>query len=181
MIVIISGTNRAGSQSIKLSTIIERQYQEAGAETRLLDLRNLPAGIIDPSAYKEKPDDFGWWADSVLESSGIVLVVPEYNGSYPGVLKLFIDMLPFPESFQDRPACFVGLAAGRWGGLRSVEHLQQVFGYRNAFNFPTRVFLPDAYSLFGDDGQLLDPDIETRLQAQAVGFIQFVNSVGKKA
>jgi len=177
MIVIVSGTNRAGSNSLKLSLLVQEMYRGLGAETRLLDLAELPGELFAPTAYKVKPERFQPWADAVLESSGLVLVVPEYNGSFPGVLKLFIDMLPFPESFQDRPSAFIGLAAGRWGGLRAVEHMQQVFGYRNAYNFPVRVFLPDAYALFDGDGALVDPGITERLQTQASGFLRFIQGV----
>jgi len=57
----------------------------------------------------------------VLMAAGLHVVLPEYNGSYPGVLKYFIDMLKFPESFENKPAAFVGVANGQWGALRAVE------------------------------------------------------------
>ena len=70
-----------------------------------------------------------------------MVVVPEYNGSFPGILKYFIDLLPFPESFDCRPVSYVGVSAGQWGALRAVEQLQLVFGYRNAYVHPPRTFL----------------------------------------
>src|SRR5437667_4808 len=78
----------------------------------------------------------------IVRAAGLVVISPEYNGGMPGILKYFIDMLKFPESFAARPVCFVGLAAGVWGALRPVEQLQAVFGYRNAHLYPERVFLP---------------------------------------
>lgn len=59
-------------------------------------------------------------------------------------------MLPFPESFQHRPVCFVGLAAGIWGALRPVEQLQANFGYRNAFLFPECAFMPGINKLLDE-------------------------------
>ena len=103
------------------------------------------------------------------------MVTPEYNGSFPGVLKYFIDMLKFPESFQKRPVCFVGLAAGVWGALRPVEQLQQVFAYRNAHVYPERVFLPRIGGSLDDDGRLKDAELLQRLKAQAEGFVDFVD------
>jgi NAD(P)H-dependent FMN reductase len=105
----------------------------------------------------------------------LVLVTPEYNGGMPGVLKYFIDMLKFPESFERRPVCFVGVAAGQWGALRPVEQLQASFGYRNAHIFPERVFLPGVNGLLDERGKLNDDDIVGRLRKQAAGFVEFGN------
>jgi NAD(P)H-dependent FMN reductase len=92
----------------------------------------------------------------------------------PGVLKYFIDMLKFPESFIHRPVCFVGLAAGMWGALRPVEQLQSIFGYRNAYLYPDRVFLPNIGDLLDDSGRLKDSELLERLNNQVTGFVEFV-------
>jgi NAD(P)H-dependent FMN reductase len=111
----------------------------------------------------------------------LVIVTPEYNGGVPGVLKYFVDMLPFPESFASRPVCFVGLAAGIWGALRPVEQLQAIFGYRNAYIFPERVFIPGVGKLLDEAGRLTSADLEQRLAAQAAGFTVFVETLrGRK-
>jgi chromate reductase len=90
-------------------------------------------------------------------------------------------MLPFPESFERRPVCFVGLAAGMWGALRPVEQLQAIFAYRNAYIYPERVFMPGIGQLLDAAGQFANPELEKRLEAQATGFTTFVEGVrGKK-
>jgi NAD(P)H-dependent FMN reductase len=106
-----------------------------------------------------------------------VVVSPEYNGGVPGVLKYFIDMLKFPESFMERPVCFIGLSAGMWGALRPIEQLQAIFGYRNAFVYPNRIFLPTIGDLLDDTGRLKDVEIAERLKSQAGGFIDFVEKL----
>jgi NAD(P)H-dependent FMN reductase len=177
MIVIISGTNRPGSNTRKVLTHIEAAYQTLGVKTRLLDLAELPPEIFSPDAYAEKPAAFKKFSDAILAADGLVVVTPEYNGGVPGILKYFIDMLPFPESFEHRPVCFVGLAAGVWGALRPVEQLQAIFGYRNAHIFPERVFMPGIGKLLNDAGQFTSPDMEKRLHKQAEGFVGFVESL----
>lgn len=155
-------------------------HQEAGREAHLLDLASLPAALFAPSAYAAKPPEFAPFRDAVIGAEGLVVVTPEYNGSLPGVLKYFIDMLPFPESFEGRPVCFIGLSAGRWGALRAVEHLQLIFAYRNAHIFPERVFVPSVGDAVGEGRVLQEPEIEERLRAQAEGFAAFVRAVGKR-
>ncbi len=181
MIVIISGTNRPGSNTRKVTKHVEAIYQSLGVKTQLLDLAEMPAEIFSPASYAEKPVAFKTLTDAILAADGLVIVTPEYNGGIPGVLKYFIDMLPFPESFEHRPVCFVGLAAGIWGALRPVEQLQAIFGYRNAYLFPERVFMPAIGKLLNDAGKFTSPDMEKRLGKQAEGFIGFVESLrGKK-
>ena len=181
MIVIISGTNRPGSNTRKVTVHVEAHYKSLGVKTHLLDLAELPPEIFSPSSYAEKPSAFKKFTDAILVADGLVVVTPEYNGSLPGVLKYFIDMLPFPESFEQRPVCFVGLAAGLWGALRPVEQLQAIFGYRNAYVYPERVFMPGISKLLDAAGQFTDSDIEKRLKAQAEGYVGFVEKLrGRK-
>ena len=170
-ITIIAGTNREGSRTLILARELVRLYEARDVQTSLLDLRELPSSLFTPNAYAEKPAEFSAFSDAVVNADGLVLVVPEYNGSFPGVLKLFIDMLPFPESFQDRKVAFVGLAAGYFGALRAVEQLQMVFAYRNANLFNQRVFIPRAAKEISAEAGLSSEKTRERLIAQTEGFI----------
>ncbi|WP_038163531.1 NAD(P)H-dependent oxidoreductase [Verrucomicrobium sp. BvORR106] len=176
-ITLVSGTNRPGSNTRKVVSQIARLYADLGQPVEILDLAELPPEIFHPSSYASKPASFARFSDAVLASDGLHVVTPEYNGSVPGVLKYFIDMLKFPESFEHRPVAFTGLGAGMWGALRPVEQLQAIFGYRNAFVFPERVFMPGVNSLLGDDGTVIDPDVVARLKSQAKGFLGFVGKL----
>jgi chromate reductase len=174
MITLIIGTNRPGSNTRKVARHIEEIYAALKVPLRVLDLAQLPPEIFSPAAYAEKPKSFQPFADAVLQSAGLHVVTPEYNGSVPGVLKYFIDMLKFPESFERRPVCFTGVAAGIWGALRPVEQLQQIFGYRNAYIFPERVFMPGIGNLLDDDDRLKSAELLDRLRKQTEGFVDFV-------
>ena len=180
MIGIISGTNRPGSNTRKVTAHVEAIYRKLNVPFHLLDLAALPPEIFAPTSYAEKPAGFDQFTDVILAADGLVVVTPEYNGGIPGVLKYFIDMLPFPESFERRPVCFVGLANGMWGALRPVEQLQAIFGYRNAFIYPERVFMPGIRKLLDASGQFTDPDLPARLEKQASGFLEFVEKLRGK-
>lgn len=169
---LISGTNRQGSKSLAVTRVLQEMYDAAGVDTHLIDLRELPLDLLSPEAYRNKPAAFQPFVDAVMDADGLVVVVPEYNGSFPGVLKLFIDMLPFPDAFEKRPVAFVGVASGRWGALRPVEHLQGVFGYRNAFIFPERVFLPAIHAELSDSG-FGTPLIVELIESQVKNFIGY--------
>ena len=173
MITLISGTNRPNSNTRKVARHLEEIYADLKVPLQVLDLTQLPLEIFAPSSYAEKPKSFQPFSEAVLSSDGLHVVTPEYNGSLPGVLKYFIDMLKFPESFVKRPVCFVGLSAGIWGALRPVEQLQAIFGYRNAHIFNERVFLPGIRDLLDERGRLQDAELIKRLRNQAEGFVDF--------
>ena len=177
-ITIISGTNRQGSTTLRVATHVSALYAAIdGVNASLLDLQDLPSDVLSPTAYANKPAALQPMVDQVLASDGLVVVTPEYNGSYPGALKLFIDMLPFPEAFDRRPVCYVGLAAGYWGGLRPVEQLQQVFGYRNAQQYCERVFFPSVHKTIGEDGSPEPGLAADLLTSQVSGFVEFIRNV----
>ena len=177
MITMVVGTNRPGSNTRKIAAQVEEIYRELKTPLKVLDLALLPPEIFHSSSYAEKPKSFAPFADGVLQSTGLVVITPEYNGSVPGVLKYFIDMLKFPESFERRPVCFIGLAAGMWGALRPVEQLQAIFGYRNAYLYPERVFMSKIHDLVDASGKLKDPELVERIRAQQKGFIEFVRKL----
>jgi len=173
MIEIIAGTNRRNSATAALARWIHALYIDLQENAQILDLADLPPETFSPDAYKDKPREVVNFTERVLQAKGLVVITPEYNGSMPGALKLFIDLLPFPESFENRPVCYIGLAAGQFGALRPVEHLMQVFGYRNAYNYSRRVFLPFAHKVLDEENGVTDSDLRRRLREQAIGFIDF--------
>src|ERR1700689_1777919 len=131
-VLIISGTNRPGSNPRIVAKLVEGHYQSQNLPSEFLDLLDLPIEVFEPTVYAKKPPSVVAIQRRIFDCPGIHIVTPEYNGSFPGILKYFIDLLKFPESFDRKPVAFVGVAAGAFGGLRPVEQLQMVFSYRNA-------------------------------------------------
>ena len=178
-ITTIVGTNRKGSMSLQIGKKIQKIYNSLDITANLIDLQELPAEVFQPTAYKEKPAAFKPFQDIILKSVGLHFIVPEYNGSYPGILKYFIDMWKYPESFENRCVTYTGVAAGQWGGLRSVEHLQGVMGYRNAYQFNERVFINKIYSRWDWETSSIKKlhekefDVEELLQSQVRNFADF--------
>jgi NAD(P)H-dependent FMN reductase len=177
MITLLVGTDRPGSRARAVSKHIEEIYRNLGVKLTTLDLANLPPEIFNPASYEEKPASFAPFQKGITDAHGLVVITPEYNGSVPGILKYFIDMLEFPESFERRPVCFVGVAAGMWGALRPVEQLQAIFGYRNGYIYPERVFMPGVNKLLDDNNRLTDASLVERLRAQAAGYVDFVERI----
>lgn len=174
---ILVGTNRPQSNSRKVAEVIRALYQDIDEAVEILDLADFPFHELRGDLYgKALPEGAAQWIEKIKNSQGLIMVVPEYNGSMPGALKYFIDFWSYPDSFEHRPVCFVGLG-GMFGGLRPVEHLQQVFGYRNAFIFPDRVFLMNVWKNLNTHGDITDATSMELLKNQAKGFNAFCRAI----
>lgn len=173
---IIIGTDRKDSNTAKVGLIVQKIYQNLGEKVEIIDMKDFKNSFDPLAEYgKDMPPAMKPFFDKVTKSEGLIVIAPEYNGSMPGILKYFIDYMKFPDSFEFRPVCFIGLG-GRFGGLRPVEHLQQVFGYRNAFIYPLRVFMMNVHKLL-QDGQLNDQFLHDLMIQQAKGFAAFVSAL----
>lgn len=178
MILVIAGTDRAGSNSSKIARHVHALLKRNGSEAELLDLADLkPAAHGGPHYGRAaKPETLDHAISLVNRADGIYVVVPEYNGSMPGALKYFIDHWEYPFSFEFRPFALCGLG-GLFGGLRPVEHLQGTLGFRNAFIYPERVFIRDAGRLLKDVNEIADPVLIDLFEKQTKGFVAFVNAL----
>lgn len=176
MIVVLSGTNRPDANTTRVAARVLAHLRAAGAQASLLDLADLKPDIFEPSCYAQKPRWFEHGPQrAVLDADGIVVVTPEYNGGMPGVLKYFIDMLKFPESFNGAPVALVGLAAGRFAARPAVEQLCEILSYRGAHLFGDRVLLGGINDILQPDGTL--GEHEPRVQQLAAGFLEFTRTL----
>ncbi len=172
MIVVLSGSNRPRSRTLQVARALVPLVEAQGATAHLINLEDLPGDLFVPTSYGNPPPSFAPYQEAIFAAEGVLTVVPEYNGSYPGALKYFIDLLKFPESLRGVPAGFVGIASGEWGGLRAVEHLQQVFRYRRANIYGHSVYVREVHRALAD-GKLQDAAIEARLADMIHGFVSF--------
>ncbi len=180
MITIISGTNRKNAMTKVITDITCGMMKEKGIEYQLLDLRELPDGLFHKDVYWNAPPEFKPFQEMVLNCDGILIVTPEYNGSFPGVLKYFIDILKFPESLLEMPTAFIGVADGYFGALRSIEQLSMILQYRKAHLFGKKVMFPNVSKKLSEDKtQITDDKLRAMLEELVVDFNDFANRLKK--
>ncbi len=175
---IISGTDRPDSNALRVSKYLQKKYRALEVEADIIDLRDFPTAEVAGGKYRNRPEKVRAFIRPIVEAEAITIVCPEYNGGYPGILKLCIDYLPFPEALSNKPISFVGEANGAFGAVRAVEQLQQVVGYRNAHVYPERVFIPRINMNFDDERGILDEFQQSLLESQISGFVDFVHNLG---
>ncbi|GAB2954101.1 hypothetical protein GCM10027048_19290 [Hymenobacter coalescens] len=175
MITIVAGTNRRNSRARRISDLYAAQLREFGAQAQILDLTDLPADFTVTALYDNAGSHpaFNQLVDLASGAEKLVFVVPEYNCSYPGVLKAFIDGLPYPGGIRNKKAALVGLSSGAQGGLLALSHLSDVLMYLGTAVLPLRVRLPNIEASLTTTGELHNPLFEQLLREQAEQFLQF--------
>jgi chromate reductase, NAD(P)H dehydrogenase (quinone) len=174
---ILSGTDRPGSNALKVSNYVAEVFTEKDVVAKVYSLEDFPLKDVAGGRYGDDIPSVQSFNEDVLSGDGLVIVTPEYNGGFPGILKMFIDYLPFPESFKYYPLCFIGEADGYFGALRPVEQLQAIATYRLAHIYPERLFIPRVNKEFDEEEGLRDDFRSELLQSQVEGFITFTEQI----
>jgi NAD(P)H-dependent FMN reductase len=131
MIKIIVSTNRKNSISKLIAELYQRILTEKGVNSEILELQHLPADFIETALYENngKNPAYNSFHEKVMEGQKFVFIVPEYNGSFPGILKTFIDGMTYPNSFRNKKCAMIGLSSGIGGGGIAMSHLTDIFHY----------------------------------------------------
>lgn len=174
MITIISATNRPKALTKSFSLYYQSLLNEKKIDSQILDLSLLPQDFAFSALYQNagKNAQFNEFQKVIDQYEKFVFIVPEYNGSFPGVVKTFIDGLRYPDSFQSKKIALIGLSAGVQGGALALSHLTDIFHYLNAEVLGLKVKLSQINQYFKDNQ--LDNKIYLQfLEQQIARFLVF--------
>lgn len=173
-IVIIVGTNRPNSMSRRIAEYYQRLLNQYNTSSTILDLVALPHDFTFTALYGNsgKNDAFNELRQQIDSAEKFIFITPEYNGSYPGVLKAFIDGLPYPNSFTNKKAALVGLSSNTQGAITALSHLNDIFSYLGMNTLALRVKLAQIQSHFVDN-EITNPLYKELLEIQAEQIIRF--------
>jgi NAD(P)H-dependent FMN reductase len=173
MVTIISGTNRPNSSTLKLAQYYKKRLLEKGLDANLLPLTELPATLIATDLYGSRSREFEPIQDIITKTQKFLFIMPEYNGSFPGVLKTFIDACSFPESFYEKKAALTGLSSGKYGNIRGVDHFTGICHYLHLHVMPLKIHIAAINKEFDENGNLFKKDTLQFTDEQMDKFIAF--------
>jgi NAD(P)H-dependent FMN reductase len=157
-IPIILGTSRRGRQSENVARFVfEQTRKRAGVEAELIDVCTLPMRLDDAG---EQMKDAKFSA-TINRCDGLIIVTPEYNHGYPGLLKHALDMNL--EEYIHKAVGICGVSAGSFGGVRAIEALLPVMRELGLVTIFWDVNFGNVAKLFDDQGNLLDQGYVRRL------------------
>ena len=170
----ICGTNRADAVSKEITLIYQGLLNQRGVSTKVIDLVDLPQDFAFSALYKNagKNSSFNYFRELMAEASKFVFIVPEYNGSFPGVLKTFIDGLKFPGSFKNKKCALVGVSSGVQGAGLALSHLTDIFNYCGMHVLAQKPKLAKIEANM-EKGKITNTLYQTLLEEQVNEFIGF--------
>lgn len=172
MITIISASNREGNLTAIFARVCFRLLQQKNQKVELFALDEIPEKVSLKSVYDYNNSYFSKRAKEViLPAQKLLFVVPEYNGSIPGILKLVIDAIE-PSYFKNKKAALIGVASGRAGNLRGMDHLSDILNHLEVNVMPQKLPISKMNDLLGQN-ELTDITTEDLLEQQVERLINF--------
>lgn len=179
MITVISGTNRPDSKSkIIANFYLSVLEAHSNDNVELLSLEDVPTSIYHSKMYDgefqlneltEIQDKY------IIPANKWVFILPEYNGSFPGVMKLFIDALSvknYKETFSNKKLALVGLSSGRSGNIRGLDHMTNCMNYLGTEVFLSKLPISQVDKLVSNEA-IADIATQKLIAEHAKDFLAF--------
>ena len=167
MTTIIAGTDRKDSMTLRVAQYYRALLLQKGVDpVELLSLEGIGA--------ENRTEHFLDVEERILiPTERFVLVMPEYNGSFPGILKLLIDQSNIKQVWWHKKAMLVGLADGRAGNLRGLDHMTNILNYLKVQVFWNKVPISKIGEEVDLTGDLVRESTRKAVDEQVMGFLSF--------
>jgi NAD(P)H-dependent FMN reductase len=177
-IPIILGSTRRDRQSPKVARFVHRKLEgRENVETEIIDLKELNLPIMEERLRfrDDPPPGLPEFSEKMNRANSIVIVTPEYNNGYPGVLKNTLDYL-LPE-YKRKPFGIVTVSGGGFGGIYCLAQLRLVVLGMGAFPIPAAFPVSTVQNTFDNDGNPKDPAYEKRAETFLTELMWFTEAV----
>jgi len=172
-ITIISATNRQDSNTEKVANYYLNVLKSKGVEAQILSLRNLPESFLHSDLFGQRSHEFQQIIDTYIDKqTKFIFIAPEYNGSFAGILKVFLDSI-HPKYWADNKALLTGVSTGRAGNLRGMEHLTNILNYLKVNVYHNKLPISRVDTLMDTTGSIADDETKKVIEMQVEGFLKF--------
>lgn len=163
---IISGTNRKGSNTAKVAKQYQALLNARGIIANLVSLEGLDLNHKNSELEKIEKE-------ILIPTDKFIFVLPEYNGSFPGSLKMMIDLSDYKKVWWGKKALLTGVSTGRAGNLRGMDHLAGSLNYLKMAVHHNRLPISSVDKLIDSSGELNDSNTINAINHQLDEFISF--------
>jgi NAD(P)H-dependent FMN reductase len=166
MYTIISATNRIDSHTEKVAKQYQQILRNKGIDAKSFSLKNL--NVLERNADILKAEN-----EFLIPAQKFIFIMPEYNGSFPGVLKAMIDNSDIRKAWWDKKALLTGVSTGRAGNLRGMDHITGVLNYMKMIVHPNKLPISIIDKVMDADGTITDKATLLAIDQQVDEFINF--------
>ena len=174
-IVTINGSARTGSFTGKALALVHAELETlSGVSLTVIEPAKLklaiPGSGMDNSGAKELQELVG-------EADGVLLATPEYHGSFSSLMKLVLENMGFPSPIKRKTVSLLGVAAGRIGAVKSLEHLRSVCAHMGALVVPRVISVAEVREVFDEQGNCLDPEADQEIRSSGLNLVKFIHEM----
>jgi NAD(P)H-dependent FMN reductase len=172
MLTIVSASNRKENQTSIFAKACEAILMEKEIDVNYFSLDEIPVETSLTDVYKYGESSFTKISERIIQPADkFIFVIPEYNGSFPGILKLFIDGI-LPKDFNGKKACMIGISSGFAGNIRGMDHFCDVLNYIDVNVMPKKLSI-SRIDTFLDNGALTDEATKESIEVYLNKFLNF--------
>jgi chromate reductase, NAD(P)H dehydrogenase (quinone) len=180
-ILVLAGSARLDSIHRKLARQTVEALRDAGVEATLADLRDFPMPIYDGDleAGEGLPPGARALKELARRHDGFAIASPEYNGSFPALLKNALDWISRPEPgdrplevFRGKVAAILSASPGPGGGRRGLRQLRQLLEMMSVSVVPRELAIARSGGALDEGGRLVRTEDLAGLQELAAALAQ---------
>lgn len=173
MIIVISATNRPHSNSLKVAKKYTQLLDKKNVMCKMFSFEELPKEFLFSDLFGKRSETFQQLLEKyIIPAQKMVIIAPEYNGSYPGILKSFFDAI-HPDMNRGKKVALVGVATGRAGNIRGMEDLTGVLNYLGMYVLPNKLPISGFLRLVDENGDITDEATVGAIEKQAMQIISW--------
>ncbi len=172
-IVTLAGSVRPGNYTEKaLAVVVDELEKRTDVVVHSINLGeidfSLPGRPLRDPRVKEL-------RQIIRDATAVVIATPEYHGTFSSLIKLAIENLGHPNALKGKPVALLGVAGGRIGAVKSLEHLRSVSAHVGAVVLPSLISLDRVRERFDLDGSPMDEETEIQLRGLAVALMDYID------
>ncbi len=166
MITVIAGTNRSDSMTLRTANLYHKLLSEKHEQVSLLSLEHK-------KVWERGAEMHALEKEFLIPAEKFVFIMPEYNASFPGILKLMMDNSDIKKCWWYKKAALVGVSDGRAGNLRGIEHMTSILHYMKVHVLYNKVLLSRINEEIDSDGNFIKTDTKAMIALQIEEFLKF--------
>lgn len=174
---VLVGSVRKGAYSRAVAEAIMSMLPEAYT-ANIIEIADLPMFNQDYDAENRTPPEWQRFRKDIAESDAYLFVTPEYNRSFPALLKNALDTASRPYGqnvWSDKPGAVASVSPGAIGGMAANHHLRQVLSFLNVYTMQQpECYVSNIASALDDKGNVNDEGTIEFLKSFTNAFVHWV-------
>ena len=167
-VIIVLGSVREKNKTAEAAKLANELLIKMGHQVELLDPSEIRTPTLGANFDEVTIEQI---RGQVTNADAIVLCTPEYHGNFSSTLMALLENLDYPSVLAGKPVALIGVAAGKLGAVKALEHLRSVAAHCGAYVVPKVTSIANSFKVLPDSGGVLDPTVEPWMESMLMELV----------